>query len=122
MRTLDDKIWFIESRGEFRASVSFSSSISCLPSSEIKFQQAFDIREHLRADVYSQVFGHVPQTCQTVARHIRTVEKALREKGETKLANKLLVTASLVDSVFDQMVPPRDKDYDECDMNLIDLK
>lgn len=105
MRMLNEKIWLVDKDGEYRASVTFDASMQHLSRKTIPFEQSLQIREELKRDIYKQIFGHMPQTCLTTMRHLKTVEKELRNLGHEKLANRLASSGALIDSLYDQMTP-----------------
>lgn len=115
MRSLDKKIWFTEYDNEFRATVSFTEHMSFIPRTKIPFDQRIEIRENLRTEIYQQIFGHMPQTCKTIIRHLSVVETEVRKSGDSRTANKLSVTKALVDSLLDQMLSPKERANDDED-------
>jgi hypothetical protein len=105
MNTLDDKIWYINELHEFRATLNFSAGMSHLGRKEIPFAQQLMIRERLKKELFDQIYGTMPKHCGIIRRHLREIEKELRDKGETKLANRVRSSSALVDTLYDQMTP-----------------
>lgn len=107
MTKTQDKIWFKTQRNFVEATITFTAKVNCLNSAAIPFDQILTIRERLKDEVFTQVFGHMPRTCLTVMRHLKLVEQELRQNGQTMLANKLSASRALVDSLHDQMIVSR---------------
>lgn len=103
MRKTQDRIWFRKDRHSIEGQIEFRKEVKCLNSEQIPFIQELQIRERIKDEIFREIYGQMPRTCKTIMRHIRTVEEALREKGETKLANKLASANALVSSIEEQM-------------------
>jgi hypothetical protein len=103
MSKTQDRIWFKNDRSGISAALSFDARQDCLKVASIPFDQTLEIREQLKDEIFRQMFGHMPRTCTTVMRHLKSVEQELRQMGQTQLANRLSSSRALVDSIRDQM-------------------
>jgi hypothetical protein len=126
MRRMLDKIWYINERNKLSATLTFSAEMSHLSKAKIPFAQMLQIRNHLQDELYLQMYGHMPQTCRTIIKHIKRCEKEMREKGENLLANKLGSSAALVESLLEQITVPRPKSdpsvaHDDELLNILEL-
>jgi hypothetical protein len=89
------------------ANIAFQAKVDCLNSAAIPFDQNLEICERLKDEIFTQIFGHMPRTCLTIRRHLKSVEQELRQNGQTLLANKLSSSRALVDSLYEQMIVSR---------------
>lgn len=126
MPNLLNKIWYVNEKNRLSASLSFSAEMSHLSKDKIPFGQVLKIRNYLQDEIYSQMYGHMPQTCRTIIKHLKRCEKDMREKNEKLLANRIGSSVALVESLLEQMTVgrpesapsvPRDDEID----NIIEL-
>lgn len=124
MWKLQDKIQFDHSQFRIKATLTISTEINTLFREKIPFDQTLSIREKMKEEIFKQLFGHMPKTCETIKTQLTRTEKTLREKGEDKLANKLASCGALVDCLKEQMTVYRPRSvplvyhYEEEDLEL----
>lgn len=107
MRTTQDRIWFKKSRHSIEGRIEFANEIKCLNSGALDFGQELQIREQIKDEIFRNMFGQMPRTCQTIIKHLHKVEKELREENKTLLANRIASSIALVASLQDQMTVQR---------------
>ena len=106
MRKIFDKIWFTNGKSNIAASITFTAQVNCIDTTRVAFAQKQHIRSSLYNDIYSQMYGHMPQTCSTIIKHLKQCESEARSEGLVKTANRLAAAGALVDSLKDQMTSP----------------
>ena len=109
MRNMLEKIWYINERNRLNASITFTAEMAYVSKQKLPFGQMLKIRNHLQEELFLQMYGHMPQTCRTIIKHLARCEKEARESGLRMTANRIGSSRALVESLLDQMTAPTQK-------------
>ena len=109
MRNMLEKIWYINERNKLHASLTFTAEMSYVSKQKLPFGQVLKIRNHLQEELFLQMYGHLPQTCRTVIKHLFRCEKEAREAGLKMTANRIGSSRALVESILEQITAPTQK-------------
>jgi len=123
MWKMQDKIEFSHGEYKIKASITFSTEMAHVGKSKIPFDQTLVIREQMKDEIFKQIYGHMPKTCETIKKHLSRCEDEMRSLGHNLLANKLGSCGSLIDSLKVQMTvirpdsDPSMPEYDASELN-----
>lgn len=113
MWTMQDKIEFKHEQYRITASISFSTQMDTIGRDKIPFDQTLVIREKMKDEIFRQMYGHMPKTCDAIKKNLNRCEKEMRELGHKILANKIGSCIALIDSLKEQMtvIRPQSDQY-----------